>query len=789
ALSDRPGDPSATLSLAVALERMGDLGPALEMYEEAHRLLPDHAPVLVSLVELQQRMGDLVAAATSFVRLAAVYVDQGQPRRAEEIVRRLDDLPPPDSHALHHLADVAERVGNGEILGIARERLASLAPPSAPTAEAAPSEEDAAAILLLAPDLLAGIPLSQLAQDVPEPVQTLIAALVTREHTGRPSDGDLARMAAEWCPLPAELLRVAPVERTNLAVALYESSTHLTSRRLSAALDTCWSAIGLAADYLPAQVQLARVDLAGGDAAVAEWRLKAVAALYEADEKYSQAAETWEEMGLLILGPEEVEAHVVDLLIRHGAPSEAVTVLRGAASRCLVEGRIVDAVQYLTRALDISPGAVALGLWRARLLVETGRADEALRWVERSLESAVGRRMPADRRLLVARTILAARAGRWSAVDGEFDEWRQDPIDDAARVLTDAAAWGVFQGGSDLLWYLAGEILRVTGEVEAAEDCYRAALSMPGAPVATVRFALGRLATERRDWRTAATWFTECLDGLPSPGDFGRGDELLRYLLHVAEHLRDIPLRIRALRELVQLHPSEPDWHPQLAECLSLIGDREGARRQLQGLAEIFDRLGDSVWALAAEHAAASMTPLDPASQLRFAQRCRGLQFGDDAVAALERVLDLEAATGSAACSPSALRLLIDLSRPSEPRRALAYLERLTRVCPTDWEARRALVAEYLGSGRIRWALGELRSLASNLGEAGRWPDAASALREALALDPWNADLIAEAARALAEAGQSDAAANLLRRRHPPEPVDPAPDRASAELDRWSGAR
>src|SRR5579884_937403 len=146
ALDERPGDPSATLSLAVALERMGDLKAAREMYEEAHRLLPDHAPVLVSLVELELRLEDHAAAATSYVQLAALYLDQGQPRRAEDMLRRLGDLPEPEVRALRTLRDTAERVGHAEVLAYAQARLALLPDGNASAGHAAAEVETVAVV-------------------------------------------------------------------------------------------------------------------------------------------------------------------------------------------------------------------------------------------------------------------------------------------------------------------------------------------------------------------------------------------------------------------------------------------------------------------------------------------------------------------------------------------------------------------------------------------------------------------------------------------------------------------
>lgn len=780
ALNERPGDPSATLSLARALERMGDLNAALEMYEEAHRLLPDHAPVLVSLVELEQRLGDLRAAATCFVKLSIVYLEQGQAHRAVEMLHRLDDLPAPESDALRHLGEVARRTGNEDVLVLVGRYLSDLPAQEVATVEErsrpeAPAEAD------VADDAIEALPVDPLL-GYPEPVQALIAALAMRERVGRPRDDEITRLASGWCPLPAELLRISPTERAGLAATLYDVAGNISAHRLNAAVDACWGAMGVAADYLPIHVQLARVDAAAGETATAEWRLKTVAELYEAQSEFRQAAETWEELGAEILGPEAVIGRVVDLLIRQGVRTEAVAVLTEAASHCLLEDRVADAADFLNRVIEITPDAIELGLWRARLLVDMGRVDDAVGWIEQSLTNS--RKDPAtlDRRLLVARAILASRQGNDANLESAFEAWDEDLRDDRLVVLTEAAAWGALQGSDARSWYLAGQILAATDAVDDAERCYRRALAIDGAPIATIEYALGRLAADGDDWPGAIRWLVSCLDGLSSLGEFERADSLLRLLLRAAEHVGDKDLMVRALNNLVGLHPRDSDLHARLAESRWSNGDTRGAREQLQRLADLFARDGEPVRALAAERTAASMSATEPPSQLRLAERCLRLGLREETIAALEAVVDLEARIGIVELSPRALRMLIEQTRLSEPRRATTYRERLARVRPTDWDARRSLARAYLRDGEVRRATIELRTLAEASAERRRWSEAASALREAMRLDPWDSRLIVDAIHALVQVGEREDASSLLAVLRQREPGSPEIERLEVEL-------
>lgn len=794
ALNERPGDPAATLSLARALERMGDLDAALEMYEEAQRLLPDHAPVLVSLVELQQRLGDLASAATSYCRLAALYLDQGQAARALEIVRRLGEYPLPEREALGRLTAAAERVGEAEVRAIAERLLAALPEPSAAD-EAALADQSVASGPAASPGSPPERPL-ELPPDVPEPVQDLMIALAASEQVGRPKAG-LSEVVGDWCPLPTELLRLSPAVRAELALAFHETAQSLASAQLNAALDAGWRALGIASDYLPTHVLLARVDAAAGDRSAAERRLTTVAELYASQQQYRQAAETWEQLAVLLGGSEAVEARIVDLLSRQGATSDALNLLRSAAARCLIEDRVDDAIERLDRALELKPDAFALGLWRARLLAERGRDADATAWIDQALAAATD--SAARLRLSVARATLAADAQRWSELEALVASWQSASSDDWLTALTEAANWGVLQGGNPARWYLAGQILAAVGDARAAEGCYRAALALPDTRPATLRLALGRLAIARSDWQSAADWLVSCLDGLSSPSEFGQSDELLISLLDVAIRLEALPLRVRALRELIRLHPDRPALPVDLAEALGQSGDLAGARAQLRALATHFDQIGEPARSLAVARAVAAINPPDPPSQLELARRCLDHGLRREAIAACERVVDLVLgsrpndgllaeraaggdvlATGFGVLPPAevglevettwadlaaeALRTLIDLTRQEGPARVTRYRELLARVCPGDHANRLALAMMYLSSGRPHRALAEMRRLAAALAETGDWTGAAQAFRTALLLDPWDPRLAADAAEAFARAGDRDSANALARR-------------------------
>lgn len=756
ALGERPGDPSATLSLAVALERMGDLVAAREMYEEAQRLLPDHAPVLQSLAELQLRLEDHAAAATSYVLLATLYLDQAQPRRAEDLLRRLVDLPEPDERALCALRDAAERAAHPEILRYAQARLARLPEQAAPASREEATADPVASPRAELPGVAAPEPLPR---EIPPAVQGLLETLETRIAPVPAWDEQVAIEAA-WCPLPTELITVSAEHRPALAVALYETADCLAARQIEAARDRCSDALGLVSDFLPVHVQFARIDVAAGEQAMAAWRLRAVADLYEARGQLRQAARVWEELGELIQGPEAVDATVIDLLVRDGAPQAAALVLQRAALRCLAESRLDEAIRQLERALALCPEAIDLGLWRSRLLVEAGQPIEAAEWLDQALAATTGR---GDPRLQLVRTTLAARAGQWEAVERAIHDWDTLPAEVAGDLLGEAAAWGVLQGGSDLVWYLAAQILRRAGHLDDAERCYRRALEVADAP-ATIQLALARLAAERGNWQEAARWLTLCLDGIAGPDRFARIDEALVFLLEVGERLEDDRLRARALARLIERHPDDVDRYPPLAESLIRLGDRAGARQQLQRLAEVYDRRGEPIRALAAEQAAASLPPLEPASQLRLARRFLAAGRYDDAVVAFEQVCALEDAAGTAELSETALRALIDLTSARDPRRALGYRVQRVRLSQSEWAARQELATAYLRDGRLRHALAEVQSLARQLSAAGHWTAAADYYREAVLLDPWDTTLLAEAAHALEEAGERDEALALVQR-------------------------
>jgi len=152
--------------------------------------------------------------------------------------------------------------------------------------------------------------------------------------------------------------------------------------------------------------------------------------------------------------------------------------------------------------------------------------------------------------------------------------------------------------------------------------------------------------------------------------------------------------------------------------------------------------------------AAAIQSP-DPAALLRLGQRAGRLGYLDTAIAALERVVEMESPAGSSGLAGSALRSLIELARERYPARVTSYLERLVAVEPADAEVHRALIRLYLREGRSRRALQQMESLAAVLDSTGRRAEAVACLREALAIEPWNESL----RRALAHISASGGAA------------------------------
>ncbi|HZW34145.1 MAG TPA: tetratricopeptide repeat protein, partial [Isosphaeraceae bacterium] len=551
ALAERPGDPAATLNLAVALERMGQLDEAREMYEEAHRLLPDHAPVLVSLIEIQQRLGDMSAAATASARLARLYLLQGQASRAGEVVRRLPELPLPDPRDLRSLAEAAEQSGASEVLAIVQELLAHTETESS-TADGVGIETDQAADL---PDAVPAVSTASARaaerDTVPEPVERLLAAIATADGTGPAPEAD-------WCPVPSDLLRVSTEARAALARALFESDRECRAHRYYAAIDTLWDAIGHSPDFLPVHIQLARVEAARGEGTRAEWRLRTVAELYETERRYREAAAVWSEVGLLVTEPDEVDDRVVALFLQDNAADLAIARLEHAARRALTRGDLDAAIRRLDRAIEAVPGALSTGLWRARLLRDCGRSPEAVQWIDQTLATAGDPATVAP--LAVAKIALWAEEERWTEIHRALDEYSAEIKGIGPAVLAEAAAWGLLQGDSAARCYLAGRLLAWAGEIPLAEQAFQSALAMPNADAAALHLALARLAIASDNWRAATPCLLACLE---SPeGEAGAVEQALDLLREAGDRLSDDRLRARALAGLLGRHPDRLDLRP-----------------------------------------------------------------------------------------------------------------------------------------------------------------------------------------------------------------------------------
>ncbi|HEX2922943.1 MAG TPA: tetratricopeptide repeat protein, partial [Chloroflexota bacterium] len=97
ALKQSPRDSSAKTYLAMALFKSGQLREALDLYQELWDKLPSNLSFLQRLAEVQEAIGDLEPALTSYRLLATTYERLQQPSEAVKGWRKAVALSPLDS--------------------------------------------------------------------------------------------------------------------------------------------------------------------------------------------------------------------------------------------------------------------------------------------------------------------------------------------------------------------------------------------------------------------------------------------------------------------------------------------------------------------------------------------------------------------------------------------------------------------------------------------------------------------------------------------------------------------
>lgn len=780
ALAVRPGDPEATVALAKALERAGNLAAACDHYRQARALLPESIAVLVNLVDVQQRLGALSDAATTYVDLAALYISLGQPHRATGILHRLHELPRPAQPAIQRLIELCVEHDREDIAASVR----ALAP--VPADHSAGSNTDVQLSASVRQDenaevLSASSPEAPIAPEEADEDDLHLPSAVRHVLENLDADGrdpairsPVVSAENDWCPLVAELRHLPRESRGNLATALYESTRDVCEQRLASALDACWQAIAGAVTYLPAQVQLARVQWAAGFESVAEERLRLVAAAYEQMGMLQQAAEVWAELGSVVSDPEIGDTRFISLLVAEGRQSQAVALLQRSATRAVVAGRINEAVAYLDRALVLSGPDVDTQLWRARLLAASGRADEAESWLAELEGSAVAD----DPRIRAARALRAAQRGSWKHIDACLGGWN-DETSRGLRALTEAAAWGEPRGGTMCLAYLFGRLAAWAGVYRLADEQFQKALALfadgqsetnGAVPPAVVSLALGRVAMIEQEWERASHWVAVAIEQADvDVMDAAWVDEALTVLADVAARHGNSALQAEALRRRVDLHPDDPQLRLVLAECQYRLGKVDEAVTHFSRVAEAFERRGDIVRALAAEQAGAALAPVDPKRQVALARRYCTVGLLDEGIAAFKQALALADGANDAPFAVSVLRDAVDVLETAHPEAALAFRVLLVERCPEDWSAARDLIAAYERLGRADEAVTASCQLGAALRDAGRLDEAVSLLREALGRSPGNQKLAWELEHTFA-VSRGDDRVLLVRRLRQREP-------------------
>ncbi|MGB9578440.1 MAG: tetratricopeptide repeat protein, partial [Halothiobacillaceae bacterium] len=110
ALIEFPTDLAATIGLGKSWVEMGQLPLAFKAFERAVELAPHDQLALESLADVQERLGSLSEAATTYGKMAAIASQEGNWQAAADAWMRATRLAPERTEAYRQLARTLERL-------------------------------------------------------------------------------------------------------------------------------------------------------------------------------------------------------------------------------------------------------------------------------------------------------------------------------------------------------------------------------------------------------------------------------------------------------------------------------------------------------------------------------------------------------------------------------------------------------------------------------------------------------------------------------------------------------
>ena len=788
ALAEFPSDPTARLSLAVALTRVGEFEGALKEYLGARELLPNDTLVLARIGDLCARIGKSTDAASAFVSQARLFIAVNDVDKALASLRRAAEVAGRDPRSLMIVAEAARGLDTPAVRVLLADLEALLA--QAPVSDAdhpvdsvpAPAADEAVADQT---SLSASLdsdaePASRVSED---PSQLLSAAEFSK-NTGRTVQAILyylqaadlledvdavqnalrsaGEIAKDFLPGDvSEVRELPPARRAAVLEAIDAGARYLRDGATVAAVDEVYRAVGCAPSFLPSQILFADIERRIGRVGEAIERIGRVASLYELRGEQPRAVAALRLQVEMDADPGAARRRLVDFMVTTGQAEKAAGELVDWAGEALAAGDPATAATRLRESTQLLPRLESL-----RLLGETeevlGNLGVARAAFERALE------IEFDVSALGGAARCAAALGDWSAMENGIevvggrlrtDVSPRDEVLNAYRAAID------IHGRRPGMVYCLGILLIATGEEAEGERLLREVADRQSRPGRLACYHLGERDAIAGRVSEATRWFW--MIGEPATAETEADRDLAiaghRRLVDLCGRAGDWDGAARGIEGLLRVYPEEDTLHTRLAEVFFRLRKVSEAVTVLGELATVYASRGDIERAIGVERGRAQIAPLDGSIRARLGRMLLDANLIEEGLAELDAAAKLISADGRAAEAADLIRLMLDISRQRDPARALALRETLTQLTPDDVEARFDLIDAYIKLGRSIRAESEAQQLVDYLLREYRLSEAARALRVVIQLAPWNIDDRVRLGHVLGQIGEIGEALTILR--------------------------
>ena len=695
AIQEFPSDPEAHIHLGLGLLEMGRLDDALKVYTRAHQLAPDDPIPLEKSADVLERMGRLREAAQQYVNVSDVYLAQRDLEKAIGNWERATHLSPGLIPIHAKLAQAYERVGNKKqaiheylTLAFNFRRMNDVDRAIKASQRALRLDRNNAQVLNTIHVLESGGEIKPPIDDGTGALSSKKAVAFDREDAAQSLDEDLLGPLGESMSFALRLLAAYVMEG-----------------------DEGFKIAGDALQAMEAHRQ-------GLDAA-------AIEAYQHADSKLRHPAIKMGLGGLLVRANRGSDA-VKPLMDAINHPQMATGAYHGLGLAYYQMQKPQQAAKYLLQALQLVDTSDAL------LDEESEELDSIYGRLGQTLEN-------------VSDENIAVIAKRFKDLL-EGKEWRQR-ISDTRRQLDETMREQGEQGVIDIL--IAEEGDRLTQSITlidrymrqgmltlAMDEAHRAVEYSPTYLPVHVRMAEIMIRESRL--RNAVAKYNTIARTYLARGENERALRILTQVLEMA------PLDIAVRESLIELLEEEQRWDETLDQYIDLadthhqLGNFDKSRETYVLAERIALRVNaspDKIVRIKHRIADIDQMRLD----VRKAQKTYEeiIQLSPDDERAQRMLVDINYRQGNQVEAIRRLDKLLGLyARNKQVNRITQLLEELVTLYQNDAGLRSRLAAIYRQLGRTRDAIVQLDALGELQLEAGMHKDAATTIRQIIALNP-----------------------------------------------------